>query len=57
MGRLILITVLLMPFLEIAGFIWVGAQIGNMIIVTEYRPSNPGRAYKAIDLDSDDYRT
>ena len=143
MGRLILLTVLLLPFLEIAGFIWVGSEIGilptlaaiiltavagvmilrwqgmgmimdsrammargemprqniaetmmmavagifllipgfitdaigflllippvrawlyhqmsrNMIIVTEYRPSNPGRAYKAIDLDSDDYRT
>ncbi len=28
MGRFILLTVLLIPFIEIAGFIWVGGQIG-----------------------------
>src|SRR5690554_3905658 len=28
MGRLIVVFLLLLPFLEIAGFIWVGGQIG-----------------------------
>ncbi|WP_332713420.1 FxsA family protein [Pelagibacterium mangrovi] len=28
----------------------------NMVVVSTYRPSQPGPAYKSIDLDSDDYR-
>tara|TARA_R100000365_G_scaffold370_1_gene1219 strand:+ start:5253 stop:5732 length:480 start_codon:yes stop_codon:yes gene_type:complete len=141
-GRFILLGFLLLPFLEIAGFIWVGGQIGilstlgaivltavagifivrwqglgmvmdsrammargempqrqfaemmmiaaaglfllipgfitdavgfallippvrhwlyglmsrNMVVVTTYRPSQPGPAYKSIELDDDDYR-
>lgn len=142
MARFILIALLLLPFIEIAGFIWVGGQIGilatlaavvltafigiaivrrqglgmvldsramlsrgevparqfaemmmigmagvllvipgfitdaigfallippvrgwlyrlmsrNMVVVTTYRPSQPGPAYKSIDLDDGDYR-
>ncbi|SDG22633.1 UPF0716 protein FxsA [Pelagibacterium luteolum] len=142
MGRMIVLAVLALPFLEIATFIWVGGQIGilgtlaaiiltafagiaivrwqglgmimdtrammargempqkqfaemmmiavagfllivpgfltdvlgllllippvrswiyqamsrNMVIVTNYRPSQPGPAQRAIDLDSDSYR-
>ncbi|WP_196260319.1 FxsA family protein [Pelagibacterium limicola] len=142
MRRIILVSILLVPFLEIAGFIWVGGQIGilatlgaiiataaagllivrwqgmgliidsrammargeiparnfaggmmlaiagvlllvpgfitdavgfvllipavrdaiysalsrNMVVVTTYRPSNPGPGIKSIDLDSDSFR-
>ncbi len=142
MGRLILALILLVPFLEIAGFIWVGGAIGvfptlaatvltaiaglfvirwqgmglivdsrammargevpaknfaeammlavaglfllvpgfftdaigfvllvapvrsalygllsrNMVVVSTYRPSNPGPGMKSIDLDPDSYR-
>lgn len=28
MGRLVIIAIVLLPFMEIAGFIWVGGQIG-----------------------------
>jgi UPF0716 protein FxsA len=127
-ARFIALALLALPFIEIAGFIWVGGQIGilptlaaiiltavagvliirwqglgmvldsrammargevparqfaemmmialagllllippvrgwlyhlmsrNMVVVSTYRPSQPGPAYKSIDLDSDDYR-